>query len=107
MDPDYRGVLIYPPGHYHSPLFTPRDFHSREESYLDSRGEFWKNIDLRAEDQLRVLNEMLTTTSTPDFPRAQAPSFRYYSGNAFFGYESAFILSAMMLLYRKRQVGTI
>src|ERR1017187_3893106 len=47
---------------------------------------------------------MLTTTSTPDFPHVQAPSFRYYSGNAFFGYESAFILSAMMLLYRPRRI---
>ena len=104
MDSDYRGVLTFPPGHCHSPLFTPQDFHSREESYLDSRGEFWRNVDLRTEDQLRLLREMLSITSAPDFPRAQSPSFRYYSENVFFGYESAFVLSAMMLLYRPRRI---
>lgn len=103
LDADYRGVVLYPPGHFYSPLVTHGQLLANESKLIDVDGLLWGNVDLQPDVQEQTLKK-LVKAQPPDFPKEQTAGSRYYSGNSFFGYGSAAILSAVMRTYRPKRI---
>lgn len=103
LDADYRGVTLYPPGHFYSPLITPAQFRANEQGCLDPTGLLWEHIDLRPENQKGTLKQM-ARIPPPDFPETQTTGWRYYAKNDYYGYGSAAILAGMMQIHRPKRV---
>jgi predicted O-methyltransferase YrrM len=103
LHPDYEHLSHYPPGHFHSPLVTPKQFLADEKAYLDPEGLLWKHVDLRPDVQRKTLEEM-THIPPLEFPKEKTPDWRYYANNSFFGYGSAAVLVAMIDLHRPKRI---
>lgn len=102
-DEDYRGVSLYPPGHFYSPLITLTQFCANEPGCLDSAGTLWRHVDLCPDVQSQTL-EQIGRNPPPEFPETKTEGWRYYAKNDYYGYGSAAILAGMMQIYRPKRV---
>ena len=100
---DYKGVALYPPGHYYSPLITPAQVLENEIGCLDPDGLLWRHVSLQPDVQENILKKMARVPLL-EFPNEKTDDWRYYSRNGYFGYGSATILVGMMQIHQPKRI---
>jgi predicted O-methyltransferase YrrM len=89
LPPNLRGVAMYPPGHFYSPLLDVRN--------LGHDGaEYWEHVDLRAAEQRAYYAELVEKFPSLPFPAQRADSHRYFTEQTWFVPSDAFTLSAII-----------
>lgn len=99
-----RQPELFAPGHYYSPTPDARWIAENRERLFDENVDDCPGIDLRAADQLQLLEEL--AAFHPDYaaPTEPDPAWRYHGANDFFGRTNAFNLYAMLRRFRPRRV---
>ncbi len=98
-------VHFAPPGHYYSPipdLASVRRGAART-SGPEAAGDL-PGIDLREQEQLRLLEELGAVAARMPFPDGPDEAFRFHLDNEYFGYADATVLFAMLLTGRPRRI---
>ncbi|MCV3215247.1 class I SAM-dependent methyltransferase [Plectonema radiosum NIES-515] len=96
-------LRIFPPGHFYSPIPSLNDINSRE-NLIFRREKECPGVDLREEDQLKILEELALYYEELPFPELQSTSSRYYYQNTFFCYSDAIILYGMLRHFKPKKV---
>jgi predicted O-methyltransferase YrrM len=94
--PNQRGVHLFPPGHFYSPLLdletSPKDV-----DYLPHDGEeSWEQVNLHPTDQRDLYLELLSSETRHPFPEKSAPGWLYHFQNGWFPLADAFLLSGLI-----------
>lgn len=92
-----------PPGHFYSPIPSLNNVLSKE-NLLFRRDKECLGVDLREEEQLKMLEELALYYEKLPFPEQSSTSSRYYYQNTFFSYSDAIILYAMLRHFKPRKV---
>jgi hypothetical protein len=100
----WRGVFLYPPGHFYSPLTDFARFDAATERFLGDDEKAWEHIDLHLSGQREFYTKLIGRTRHLPFPDAPDAAFRYYAGNDMFVFGDAFVLSGQMQQLRPRRV---
>jgi predicted O-methyltransferase YrrM len=95
-----RQFLIFPPGHFYSPLPDYADV----ERALNCRDFSAGGIDLNANAQLELLRKLSGFVQDHPFESKPRPATRYFFDNGFFFRSDALALHAMLRHYRPRRV---
>ncbi len=102
-DPNLRGAVAFPPGHFYSPLLDLRNVQADTGAPFDGP-EYWEHIDLRPSPQRSFYEELLSSFPPLPFPTHRTPEFRFYSENDWFGPSDAFVLSALLRKEQPRRI---
>jgi predicted O-methyltransferase YrrM len=95
-----RQFLVYPPGHYYSPL---PDYAGLDRAIANPESEL-PGIDLNSAGQADLLRSLAAFVPDQPFPEQPTPGVRYYFENAFFTYPDALVLYAMLRHMQPRRV---
>jgi hypothetical protein len=98
-----RHYLHYPPGHYHSPLPSRREFLSVAKRVYSSP-PYLLGIDLRVREQFRLFARLAEWYDDLPFTEEPQETLRYYYNNTLFCYADAYWLYAMMREFRPKRV---
>jgi predicted O-methyltransferase YrrM len=93
-----------PAGHFYSPLADMRQVRAQRESLFDRTVTECPGVDLRAEQQLAMLDEMGRFYGDVPFPETESNGTRYYYQNSFFSRGDAIVLFAMLRRLRPKRV---
>ncbi len=97
LPPNLRGVAMYPPGHFYSPLLDVRN--------LGPDGvEYWEHVDLCDAGQRAYFEELVEKYPLLPFPAHRAASHRYYTEQTWFVPSDAFTLSAIIRREKPRRI---
>lgn len=96
-------LRTYPPGHFYSPIPSLRDVLSKENLIFKPKKEC-PSVDLREEEQLKMLDLLALYYKELPFPEQPSTSSRYYYQNPYFCYSDAIILYAMMRHFKPKKV---
>lgn len=94
----YRG--LYKPGHFYSPIPDLQYVSANSERIF--RKEAPLGIDLKENEQLKLLGQMRALKTDFAWPDNKSADFRYYSKNTFFNRSDAFALFCMLRLKKSR-----
>ena len=97
------GPMEYPPGHYYSPLPSPRDI-AQYRIVAEQFPTDLPAIELRLDDQIATLREMGPFISAQPFGPSDDGSHRYHFDNAFFPGADAILLHAMLRKIQPRRI---
>lgn len=96
--------LLFPIGHFYSPIADPADIRSRET-------QIWKSTDampgirLDVEDQLRLLSELAVYSADIDWPvEVAGPTQYFYSNDQYPALDAEFLYSALRHFQPKRMI---
>jgi len=95
-DPNLAGTLVYPPGHFYSPLLDIATFGRQGADLSFDGAEYWEHVGLDASCQKAFYLKLLDTFPNPAFPPRKTSEQRYYFDNGMFCFADAFTLSAIM-----------
>lgn len=104
VEPNWRGVVCYPPGHYYSPLLDLEKLGPNDTNYPFDGAEWWENIDLRLPEQRAYYEELLERFPPPAWPKEKNDGFRYFTGNDCFILADAFTLSGIIQKEKPRRI---
>lgn len=94
--------LLFPLGHFHSPVADPSEVRAREER-LWSRTDEMRGIDLNVQAQLALLRELKPHTASIDYPIDDPGDCRtYFYNNDQYPVLDADFLHAALCLFRPR-----
>jgi len=93
----------WPPGHFYSPLPDLDDVRAREDEIFGDR-ESVPGIDLRVDDQLRIVDEIAKFSDPIEFPAVRGETYRFAYENGFFDYGDAAILTGMLGRFASKRV---
>ncbi|MFB2771543.1 class I SAM-dependent methyltransferase [Pelatocladus sp. BLCC-F211] len=96
-------LRTFPPGHFYSPIPNLSDVLEKEDLIFQNKKEF-PSIDLREEEQLKMLELLALYYEELPFPEQPSTSSRYYYQNQFFCYSDAIILYAMLRHFKPKKV---
>jgi hypothetical protein len=96
--------LDYPPGHYYSPLPDIEWVNAHREQLYPSGVTQAAGINLRTEEQQKLLTELSAHFSGFDFPNEPSEKFRYYVNNSMFGRGGALIFFGLLLHFKPRRI---
>jgi len=85
-----------PPGHFYSPLPDMADVAKRSSTLFAPAPGALPGIDLRAQQQARLLEKFETYYSRLPFERTHNPHARFFHPNGSFPFQDAFVLYAMI-----------
>ncbi len=85
----------YPPGHFHSPLPDLDEVRRRDEQLFTSP-ETVAGIDLRAQEQLELLDEFATLAKELPFAAHEVPHLRYHLANKWFAHGDGVTLYCLL-----------
>ena len=88
--------MLYPPGHYYSPLLDIQTIEATGGNPKHDGIEFWEHIDLKADEQRRLYEDLLDRFPVLGFPKTKSEKFRYFSANDWFPLSDAFTLSGII-----------
>lgn len=96
--------MIFPPGHYHSPIPDPGDLIQRQDRIWALREEL-TGVDMRVSAQLDLLERLRPQVASIDYPvEAPAASDCYFYGNGMFQVLDAEFLYGALCLWQPRRV---
>lgn len=96
--------MIFPPGHYHSPIPDLNDLLQREDRIWALREEL-TGVDMRVQSQLALLESLRAHLGAIDYPiDAPAAQDRYFYMNGMFPVLDAEFLHAALCWFKPRQV---
>jgi len=103
--PEAQGIsLLFPPGHFYSPIADPADIRARE-ARIWAAADHLPGIDLRVEAQLALLPQLAPWVAEIDWPVEQpADPTRYFYGNDQFPVLDAEFLYAALRHFRPKTV---
>lgn len=99
---DSRQFLLYPPGHYYSPLPNPNDY--RDRNLFEAKTDDLPGLSLNREEQVRLVREIAPYVSDHPYAEHPTPGSRYYFENLYFPYSDALFLCGIMRHVRPRRV---
>jgi len=103
--PNLRGAVLYPPGHYYSPLLDiPKNLGGNDSILPFDGAECWEHVELRASEQRSYYADLLERFPFPPFPSKKTDSYRYFTENDFFVPSDAFTLSGIIRKERPRRI---
>ncbi len=94
--PNEYGVLLYPPGHYYSPLLDIESFGLPGSELTFDGPEYWQTAGLSLERMKAFYLGLIEKHPWPEFPAQATEGWRYFSGNEMFSLPDAFTLSALI-----------
>lgn len=97
-------LRTFPPGHFYSPIPSLSDVLSKENLLFRQDLKEFPGVDLREEEQLKMLEQLALYYEELPFPEQPSTSSRYYYQNIFFCYADAIILYAMLRHLKPRKV---
>ncbi len=89
--------LLFPPGHFYSPIADPLDLRAREGS-IWSQVDQMRGIDLKVEKQLELLKELKAHTNDIDWPVEQpvdSTNSYFYSNDQYPALDAEFLYAAL------------
>ena len=104
LQPNLRGVVKYPPGHFHSPLLDIQSLGPNETNMPFDGPEWWEHVELRANEQRSYYEQLLEEFPILPFPKQKAQGYRYFTDNSWFVLSDAFTLSGIIRKEKPRRV---
>ena len=92
-----------PPGHFYSPFPDLAEFETRSAELLSPDNQP-AAIDLREDEQLALLDDLVPLIDDAPFPAARTEEYRYYFDNPAYEWADGLILHAMLRHIRPRRV---
>ena len=83
--PNWRGTVWFPPGHFYSPLLDIEQLSPGSTNVAGDGVEDWAHVPLRPEAQRAYYASLVNDFNCLPFPREKSPEFRYFFGKEFFG----------------------
>lgn len=96
-------VMEARPGHFSSPIPALAEVRAREDQIFAVPSSL-PGIDLRPEEQLRLVAELATCYPDQPFAAERQPGLRYFFDNDLFSYGDALVLHAMLRTLRPRRL---
>ena len=90
--PNFRGVAMFTPGHFYSPLLDLENLDAGADMVPFDGPECWEHIELRPSEQRAYYRTLIEKYSATPFPAEKKDGFRYYTQNFFFRFADAFTL---------------
>jgi hypothetical protein len=102
--PNLRGFIRYPPGHFYSPLFDVESLGPNDSNLPFDGPEWWEQCDLRPAAQRSYYEGLLDDFPLLPFPGRSTAGYRYFTENDLFGLSDAFTLSGVIRKERPRRI---
>lgn len=93
-----------PPGHFYSPYAALDDIRKNEQAIFHSRPSSLPGLDLRAEEQLSLLERLARFYPQMAFKAQKTADLRYYYENSAYSYSDAIIFHCMMRHLKPRRI---
>lgn len=103
LQPNLKGAVIYPPGHFYSPLLDIQRLKPSDRGASFDGEEWWENIDLRRREQQSYYEDLLNRFFLC-FPSQKSDDHRYFTNNSWFKLADAFTLSAILRKEKPRRI---
>lgn len=95
----------FPAGHFYSSVISLDEVREKQdEIWPTALPEILSGIDLRTEEQLRLLAEFESFDKDFLFPVDKEKRFRYFLSNPFFSYGDGFILFSMIRYFKPKRI---
>jgi predicted O-methyltransferase YrrM len=104
LKPNQKGTVIFPPGHYHSPLLDIESLGPSKPNMPFDGIECWEHIDLRPQEQRNYYEDLLDRFPLLSFPRQKTDGYRYFTDNEWFVLSDAFTLSGIIRKEKPRRI---
>ena len=104
FQPNLRSALLYPPGHFHSPLLDLRGVRSTDPNVPFDGEECWEHVELRPKEQRLYYEDLLERFPPLPFPPQKTEGYRYFTENSFFNFSDAFALSGILRKEQPRRI---
>jgi hypothetical protein len=102
--PNQRGVYLFPPGHFYSPLLDLEGSAS-DATHLPYDGEeSWEQVDLQAAEQRELYLDLLSSEACYPFPENPTSGWLYHYQNDWFPLADAFLLSGLIRREKPRRI---
>lgn len=96
LQPNLRGTVRYPPGHYYSPLLDIQSLGPNDSNLPFDGAELWEHVNLRQGEQRAYYEDLLERFPLLPFPSQKTDSYRYFKENDWFPLSDAFTLSGII-----------
>src|ERR1700676_2385322 len=96
LQPNLRGAVTFPPGHYHTPLLDIQSIGPFEPNMPFDGVECWEHVELRPSEQRSYYEDRLQRFPLLPFPRKETAGNRYFTDNTCFNLSDAFVLSGIV-----------
>jgi predicted O-methyltransferase YrrM len=104
LQPNWRGVDCFPPGHFHSPLLDIQGLGPNDSSLPFDGAEWWEYVNLRSDEQRSYYIDLLDRFPFSPFPRQKTGNYRYFTENIWFPPSDAFTLSGIIRKENPRRI---
>ncbi|MBM4094059.1 MAG: hypothetical protein FJ276_32320 [Planctomycetes bacterium] len=104
LQPNLRGVVCYPPGHFYSPLLDIESLGPNDSNLPFDGAEWWEHINFRSGEQRSYYEDLLDRFPLPTFPTQKTDSKRYFTENGWFPLSDAFTLSGIIQKEKPRRI---
>lgn len=94
----------FPPGHFYSPIPNVADVHAHRERIFDRRKTEIPGVDLREQDQLKLLSEFGKMAPSIPFSDTKSKRYRYHYSNPAYSFGDASVLHCMMRHFKPRKL---
>lgn len=101
----HRDDMLYPPGHFYSPVVNVDEIKKREKEIWDeTRLVEFPGINLNLEYQIYLLNEFSKYYADIPFPDNKVPEYRFFFINPAFSYSDAVITYSVIRHFKPTRI---
>jgi predicted O-methyltransferase YrrM len=104
IQPNLRGAVLYPPGHFYSPLLDIEGFGQNGSNPPFDGAEYWEHINLKPDEQRSYFEDLLDRFPLPGFPSQKTDGYRYFTQQDWFPLSDAFTLSGIIRREKPRRI---
>lgn len=104
LNPNWRGIVCHPPGHFFSPLLDIENFGPNDKNLPFDGADWWEHINLRPGGQLSYYEDLMDRFPLPSLPNQKTDGYRFYTGNPSFPISDAFTLSGIIQKEKPRRI---
>jgi hypothetical protein len=104
LNPNWRGVTAFAPGHFYSPLIDIKNYKASQEQYRTRLELHWSTIALHPDRQLELHREFLALWGQSGLVQDGKFQRRYSEDNVYFYYPDAFAAACMLLKFKPTRV---
>lgn len=104
LRPNLRGAVIFPPGHFYSPLLDIESLGLGDQRLPFDGAEYWEHIRLHEHSQQSYYQELIESFPALAWTREHKDGLRYRTHNGYFGLSDAFALAGIIRKERPRQI---
>ena len=104
LQPNMRGVVFSPPGHFLSPLLDIQQLALNGSNLPFDGAEWWEHVNLLPGEQKSYYEDLLERFPLLPFPREKIEGYRYFTENDWFPLSDAFTLSGIIRKEEPRRI---